>query len=166
MQPECDYDRNFWEEMETEINDSIPEIIKIVLSKCGFDSRLSICNINVDDIKILEDFAHKKMKEKLKPLLKNLSGYDITKISREEPFRFVPGHQRTIFEMGKVLASSREALTFEKVKHITTRVPMSDTARTNLEIPRCNNIANWVDWSWGKVCFNHVNRNLLTDLFF
>lgn len=141
MPPQCDYDRNFWVEIETEVNESIPELIKIVLSKCGFESRLSICNVNVDDIKTLEDFVNEKIKDKLRPLLKNLSRYDITKISREEPFRFLPGHQRTIIEMGKVLAASRDALTSQQKKIFIARVPMADTA--NLKNQLCGNIAKW-----------------------
>lgn len=143
-----EYDKRFWDEIGAEIKDSIPESIKIVLSMCGFDSRLSLCNISDDDVSTLEQFASENMKDQLKPLLKSLPGYNRTKAtSRDEPFKFLPGHRRIIIEIGKILANSREIerviVTSQRRQTKKQRVPVTGDTATDLKEQLCLKISKW-----------------------
>lgn len=165
MDPQCDYEPKLWQEIEADINDCIPELIKIVLSKCGFESRLSLCNIGVDDINALEKFATFNMKDQLKQLLKNLPEYNHTKITRDEPFKFLPGHRRIIVEIGKILSSIREATASQQAKTAKLFVPVPEATVTNLKELLCNNILKWAGNTPNHDRVTHFSLRLRLKLY-
>lgn len=158
---------DFWEEIETEIKEDIPKVIKEVLSKCGYESRISICNITNEDINEIERFAGASFKQELKRSLKNAPEYSELKITNEAPFKFLPGHRRIILQIGLILADKNANC--EKPSEETDLPPESllgDEER-KLKEELCANILKWaksnvVFWfnvQREKVRFHILNAN-------
>lgn len=97
---------DFWQEIAADTKCEIPEVIKFVLPKCGYNSRLSLCNVSIEDIVAIEKYATESFKHELKHLLKSLPEYNVMKITKEESFKFLPGHRRIIVQIGSNIAAS------------------------------------------------------------
>lgn len=90
---EIDYNKDFWCEIEEEIGGNIPDIVKVVLSKCGYEIRVCLGNLTNVDIGDIENHARAHLYDKLKRWLKNDKDYE--KMSPSE-FMFLPGHRKII----------------------------------------------------------------------
>lgn len=55
---------DFWKEIETEVNESIPDLVKVLFTKCGYNSRMTIGELLAAN----REGAITYMKESIKPL--------------------------------------------------------------------------------------------------
>lgn len=72
----------FWTEFEHFLGDRYPKFLINILLNCGFDSKVSLLNINAEVVKQIEDYVNKN-----RYLLKN------TVYEENEPFEFLIGHK-------------------------------------------------------------------------
>lgn len=86
-----DYISSFWNELEFKLQESLPEVVKFILAKTGFESKLSLMNINSADISNIESCIDKN---KLKWVQKLSGVYERTK---KNNFKLSPGHLKIIF---------------------------------------------------------------------
>lgn len=134
---------DFWKEIEDLINEPIPDLIKFLLAKCGYNSRTCIRNIKLDDVIVVEQFVTDNFKEILKHT-KNQPEYSALKIHRGQPFEFLPGHRKFIVNIGAILAADREATSCDLEKVEEVRPPWEeDSARLKKEL--CDNILKWAE---------------------
>lgn len=150
---ECNFE--FWKEVEKEINEQIPELVKILLTKCGYDSRISLANIKLEDVCSIERYVTENQKELLKQMLTKQSAYSDLKINRGQ-FEFLPGHRKRIIAIGEMLASGREAVITNLKERVKLIEPLPNELSTELKNELCNSI---VKWAKGK----RLNNNVIND---
>lgn len=134
-------DSEFWKEIENEINEPIPKLIKIFLAKCGYNSRICIRKITLDDVILVEKFVTDNCKEMLKHV-KNAPEYADLKIHRTQSFEFLPGHRKFIVNIGEMLAYNLDS----KNNHPETdewRQPLTDKRSTQLKNEFFSSIMKW-----------------------
>lgn len=90
---ENSYNRDFWFEIEKNIGEKIPEIVKFVLAKCGYEILFCLENLSSADIDDIESHARLHLKDKLEQWLKNDNEYEH---SNSSEFTFLPGHRKII----------------------------------------------------------------------
>lgn len=73
---------HFWNKFENFLGDRYPKFLLKILLNCGFDSKVSLQNINSEVVKQIEDYVNKN-----RYLLKN------TVYEENEPFEFLIGHK-------------------------------------------------------------------------
>lgn len=84
---------DFWDDFQKYIGQTIPNIIvKTLLKITGYDSAILINKISYKDVDIIEKFANDHLKDELKDFDPECN-----------VFSFVPGHRRTIVEIGKLV---------------------------------------------------------------
>lgn len=98
-------DDNFWKKIENEINEPIPNLIKFVLSKSGYNSRICLRNIKHEDVIIVEQFVTENLKDIAKQV-KNQAEYNDLRINQGQSFEFLPGHRKLIINIGENLAAA------------------------------------------------------------
>lgn len=98
----------FWKQIENEIKESIPTLIKILLTESGYSSRTCLRKMTLEDVITVEKFVSDNCKEVLKNV-KMHPGYVDFKISRSQSFEFLPGHRKFIVNMGEMLAIHADA---------------------------------------------------------
>lgn len=132
---------DFWKEIEDLINEPVPELIKFLLTKCGYNSRTCLRNIKLDDVIVVEQFVTYNIKEILVHM-KNQPECSDLKIHRGQPFEFLPGHRKFIVNIGEILAADRKVTSCDFEKGEEVRPPSEeDSARLKKEL--CDSILNW-----------------------
>lgn len=89
MQPKKKLNK-FWKKFQAYLGNNIPEFIVDVLCSTGYDSALSLADLNDDDIPIIENHVSQKSK----CLLRKFDLY-----SEEGAFEFLPGHRKLLFTL-------------------------------------------------------------------
>lgn len=140
---ESDSNQEFWKEIEADVEDRIPEVIKIVLQKCGYSSRLSLCGVTSDDITAIEKFATENFKHELKRFLKSQPEYSDMKLNNDESFKFLPGHRRIIVQIGSIVAASRADDTCVSKGGKNATETVADEESIQLKEELCANILKW-----------------------
>lgn len=91
-----EYNNVFWNELESEMDQTIPEIIKSILAKTGFESEFCLINITSDDILNIESCIDKN-----KTLWIQKSRHDYFAVyghySKKSKFKLLPGHTKIIY---------------------------------------------------------------------
>lgn len=139
METECDSE--FWNQIENEIKESIPTLVKILLTKCGYNSRTCLRKITLEDIITVERFVTDNCKEMLKHV-KIQPEYVDFKINRAQSFEFLPGHRKFIVNMGEILTIHKDT---KRTRHETEewQQPLSEDLSARLKNLLCNNIVKW-----------------------
>lgn len=96
-----EYDKTFWNELETRMGSNFPEVIKHVLRASGFENVLVLRDITEDDIAIIERFVNDNCAKWWKKYRKVEKDY-----SASRDFCFLPGHKKILFEMAKFLRNN------------------------------------------------------------
>lgn len=78
---------DFWHSFETFIGMDIPNLLIEILSASGYDNALSVAEINIEEILIIENDVNKR----LQYLLKDSDYY-----SNCDVFAFLPGHRKLL----------------------------------------------------------------------
>lgn len=156
---ESDYKQEFWSGIEKEIGGKIPEIVKTVLSKCGYEIRFCLENLTITDIDGIENHAKTHLTDKLKRWLKSDSEYEKKNPSE---FVFLPGHRKIIALLPKKLSASKvsehaldstsngselNASTIYRPNSSDKKnkeVPISIALEAELESELCKSIRGWM----------------------
>lgn len=175
---ENDYNREFWREIEKEIGGEIPIMIKILLSKCGYEHRFSLQDLTIEDINGIEEHAKNQLKDKLKRWIKNDSNYEHLNPSE---FAFLPGHRKIIFVISKnsmakemkcastnsksmAPSTAREPVTTDNVENDPTMfssIEISIGQQMRLETDLLNHIRRWMA---GKKFHESVSEYMLSSV--
>lgn len=156
----------FWKEIEIEINETIPELLKVLFTKCGYDSRMSLRNIKLDDIITVERFVAENLKDLLKQLLDTQAEYSNLKLFRGQSFEFLPGHRKRILAIGEILADGREIALSHRKENETFLRPLQGELSSRLKDELFNNIMKWakskkIDRSVSEYIFGYFYRLIL-----
>lgn len=143
MDGNIEYDLNFWNEIEKEVNASIPEVIKIFFSKCGFDCRMSLLNIKIEDVQKVEQFISENYKELLKNCLKKQPIYNEMKYNRGQAFEFLPGHRNCIITVSEILASVHKTASIICQKSGKSMDLLPSELANEMKSSLCNSIVKW-----------------------
>lgn len=184
---ENDFNCQFWEEIEKEIEGKIPNMIKIVLSKSGYEHRFSLQNLTISDINDIEEHAKNQLKDKLKRWLKSDSNYEHLNSSE---FTFLPGHRKLICIISQKLSVANEvksastnsesapplaAPTSTESAKITSEANVSQMSQYIAENERGDNVLISIDkqsqleadlckhirqWMIGKMFHNSVSESI------
>lgn len=83
----------FWIKFQSYLGNTIPQFIVDILCSAGYDSALSISELNDDDITVIENHVLQKSE-----LLKNSDSYT-ENLAENSPFTFLPGHRKLLFTL-------------------------------------------------------------------
>lgn len=86
----------FWSNLEKDINQSLPEVVKNILKTTGFDSEICLKNTTSDDILNIEDCIDKNKVQWAQKYSKLYGPY-----SKKSKFKLLPGHSKIIFEISE-----------------------------------------------------------------
>lgn len=84
----------FWSQLQNFIGSSVPEIIVKSCICAGYDSAISLSNLDEDDIAIIQNSASVKLKD----LISKCSLYSEA-FAENGQFVFLPGHKKTILNL-------------------------------------------------------------------
>lgn len=87
-----EYNNVFWSKVECEMHQKLPEIVKSILARTGFESELSLKNITTEDILNIESCVDKNRTQWMR---KHHEIYG--KFSKKSSFKLLPGHVKIIF---------------------------------------------------------------------
>lgn len=148
-----EYNREFWSKVEAEIGDEIPEIIKTMLSKCGYEHRFCLATMTTSDVDEIEKHIRILPKDKVKRWLKIDSEYEHT---TPHEFVFLPGHRKLITLISKEISTVDEETTTDD-NEPTADGPKSDSSNpcavvvtipnkklTALQDELCQSIRQWM----------------------
>lgn len=156
MEENSELKQEFWKKIEEKISESVPELVKLLLTKCGYDSHLSLRNIQLEDVSTIERYMTENHKELLKHMIKQQPEYSDLKINRGQPFEFLPGHRKRIITIGEILTSDHESTTSHfkgTVKLLESRLePLPDELSTRMKSELCSNILKWATGKKLNVC--------------
>lgn len=93
---QCNYNEKFWSEIEAEVKETIPDIIKIVTAHCGYDRRMCFQNLTKDDILDMENHINQNCADLAKRWTKK--GLEYSQ-GRDAGFHFLPGHAKLILAL-------------------------------------------------------------------
>lgn len=145
---------SFWEEIESEINETIPHMLKVLFTKCGYDSRMSLRCIKLEDIISVEKYVTENFKELLKQLVDEQPEYSDLKLIRGKPFEFLPGHRKRILAIGEILTAGLGAVR----ENETSLQPLHNAQSAQLKGELYNNI---MKWTTGKKLDKRVSKYIL-----
>lgn len=83
---------SFWDDFQLFLGEKIPRIVIEILIAAGYDSAISIADMNSEQIDEIEKFANQKLKSMLK---------DSELYSGSDVFSFLPGHRKLVIALGK-----------------------------------------------------------------
>lgn len=148
-----EYKQEFWSEIEDDIGDEIPVIIKTMLSKCGYEHRFCLETLTTADVDDIEKHIRNLSKEKLKRWLKLDSDYEHTVPSE---FIFLPGHRKLITLIPKKLSkvngettTANKELAADRLKSdsrnpTADKITISEDKLTAIEEELCQSILQWM----------------------
>lgn len=146
---ENNFNCEFWKEIEKEVGGLIPNMIKIVFSKSGYEHHFSLQNLTNSDINEIEEYAMNKLKDKLKRWLKSDSNYEHLNPSE---FAFLPGHRKIICIISQKLTAAKEVKS----------VPTSSESVTNVESAEIDGEANASSIVSNKLANKHGDNVLIS----
>lgn len=163
MEDEIKNNLEYWDKIEKEIDEPIPELIKVLFTQCGYNSRMSLQNINLQDVIAVEQFVSENHKDLLKQTLKSHPEYSNLKINRGQLFEFLPGHRKRITAIGEFLSSCRGNETnspkiqqqIQHQKYNKKMQPLSDELSYELKAKLLSGV---VKWAKGKKLAGSVNK--------
>lgn len=170
---ENDYKQEFWYEIERDIGGQIPEIVKKVLSKCGYEIRFCLENLATTDIDEIENHAKTHLKDKLKRWLKNDSEYQHSNISE---FAFLPGHRKIIALFPKKLSAANASESVPKdnepIASTSSRSIPTNERGENVLIPTVHEAELKMDlckrirrWMIGKDFHESVSKSIIWYMY-
>lgn len=144
-----EYNQAFWGQIEEEIGGKIPEMVKSVLSKSGYEIRFCLENLTATDIEDIEKYAKNNLKDKLKRWIESDGEYEHLNPSE---FAFLPGHRKMISLIPKKLFALKEAELALKstADDISASIPSNNRSsisiaqEAKLEAELCGSIRNWM----------------------
>lgn len=91
-----DYNEIFWAQLENNMSQKIPEVIKNILARTGFESELSFRRVTSADITIIESCIEANKTHWMKK-------YSIIygHCSNKSKFKLLPGHSKIIFQISE-----------------------------------------------------------------
>lgn len=116
----------FWPKFQSYVGNTVPEFIVNILISAGYDSALSIADLNDNDIAVIENHVSQKLAQKSADLLQNSDLY-----SETNPFQFLPGHRKLLLTLKSRAISFIEDNRKPNKKH--TKVPLIEAERSNIE---------------------------------
>lgn len=102
---------SFWSNLENEIHQTVPEIIKHILAATGFETSISLQNITSADILNIERFIDKCKPQWMQKYTK-LYGSQSKKLA----FKLLPGHSKILFEISEHYKRKATANEFAEVR--------------------------------------------------
>lgn len=117
---------SFWCYVEKILELEIPDALKIILTKCGYDSFLSLKHIKETDLQQMEMYINSQCN--VDELLNEI---DSDKYFGQKVFEIIPGHKRFLLNLTKLLTDENVDQRFKKVekKYHTQHM---DRAKTNI----------------------------------
>lgn len=107
--------------METIAEGKIPDCIKAILSKTGFDSKLAIVTLTDEKLNEIESFINSKSID----IGSELSCCSAEQYQEQTEFMLLPGHRAAILEIVDRFNSKQMAKRSKKLAK--TRVPLFET---------------------------------------
>lgn len=95
-----------WNSLKNNIRYKYPEEIKIILNICGFDSELSLKEINEATIKSIEEQVNQSFAQNNADIVSALSNSSYK--DKPLPFEFLLGHRLLILSIAKTIDSIKE----------------------------------------------------------
>lgn len=92
------YNNEFWTQLEREMNQKLPELIKYILAITGFESELALRTVTSEDISNIESCIDKN---KMLWMRKYSDVYGNN--SKKSTFKLLPGHAKVIFGISEHL---------------------------------------------------------------
>lgn len=86
-----EYNSEFWARLEKEMKQTLPEVVKNVLARTGYERELCLRNVAAGDIAVIESFIEKNKSKLLRKYSKTYKQYSI-----KDSFKLLPGHSKTI----------------------------------------------------------------------
>lgn len=105
-----------WNSLENSIGYKYPEEIKTILNICGFDSELSLKEINESTIKSIEEIINRSVAQNTVEIVSALSKSACK--DKPLPFEFLLGHKLLILNIPKTIDSIKENKTRKSVKSL------------------------------------------------
>lgn len=84
----------FWNELEVELDETLPEVVKNILSRTGYENLFGLRHISNKDISDIEEHINSNDKTWFKKLIELYGGY-----SPRLRFKFLPGHRKIVFQV-------------------------------------------------------------------
>lgn len=95
-----------WEAFENFIGEEIPRCIKVAFILCGYDTILSICEIQREDVSAIEAHLNTNRNEQIEKMACNHSDY----YTKRSEFCFLPGHRTFILALPKYAIAFQQVL--------------------------------------------------------
>lgn len=90
-------DKDFWQQFEEKINDKIPPCMVNILRENGYNSYISVSEINSECIAEMEEYT----KDNLTDLIKDFNCCNGETYRNQTNFRFLPGHRRLLLALAQ-----------------------------------------------------------------
>lgn len=90
-------DKDFWQQFEEKINDKIPPCMVDILRENGYNSYISVSEINSECIAEMEEY----IKDNLTDLITNFNCCNGETYRNQTSFRFLPGHRRLLLALAQ-----------------------------------------------------------------
>lgn len=91
-----EYSVTFWNKLENEMHQTLPEVVKIILAATGFESEICLQNVTSGDILNIENYIDRNKIQWMQKYAKLFGSH-----SKKSKFKLLPGHSKIISEISE-----------------------------------------------------------------
>lgn len=115
----------FWKSFQNFLGNTIPQFIVNVLTAAGYDSALSIADLNESDILIIQDYVTNKAQH----LIKEHVSY-----TQNDKFEFLPGHKKLVLGLRNKVKDFNTPVSRQTQKNPTKSIQPEEDQQISEEI--------------------------------